>query len=219
MRAILENAQRTLMEELIMSPTHSLDRLVSMSCAAALVLLGACRGDQEGTADTTGTTAGAGAAAPAAAPALGDPQIAHVAVTANSIDSAMGALARPKAQNAQVRDFAQAMIRDHGAVNKQAVALVTRLNVTPAENDVSRQLQQGAEQARTDLGGKTGADFDRAYIDHEVRYHQTVLDALDNTLIPGSQNTDLKALLQQARPNFAAHLERARSIQGTLGRQ
>jgi putative membrane protein len=178
----------------------------------------ACRGERDGAADTSGQTAAATATS-AAAPTLGDPQIAHVAVTANSIDSAMGALARPKAQNAQVRDFAQTMIRDHGAVNKQAIALATRLNVTPAENDVSRQLQQGAEQARADLGGKTGADFDRAYIDHEVQFHQTVLNALDNTLIPGSQNADLKALLQQVRPNIAAHRERARGIQGTLGRQ
>jgi putative membrane protein len=183
----------------------------------------ACGGGGEQADTTAGATAGAAggttAAAPATTPSLGDPQIAHVAVTANTIDSAAGASARTKARNAQVRDFAQQMIRDHGAVNKQAVALAQRLNVTPADNDVSRQLQQGAEQARTDLGGKTGADFDRAYIDHEVQYHQAVLDALDKTLIPGAQNAELKALLQQVRPNVAAHLERARSIQQTLGRQ
>ena len=71
----------------------------------------------------------------------------------------------------------------------------------------------------TTLGGQTGAGFDRAYIDHEVRYHQQVLDALDNTLIPGAQNAELKALLQQVRPNVAAHLERAKSIQTSLGTQ
>jgi putative membrane protein len=187
----------------------------------ALLGLAACadRGEQ---ADTTaGGTAGATttAAAPTAAQTLNDPQIAHAAVTANSIDSATGALARPKAQNAQVREFAQLMIRDHGAVNKQAAALAQRLNLTPADNDMSRQLQQGAEQARTNLRGRSGAEFDRAYIDHEVQYHQQVLDALDRTLIPGAQNAELKTLLQQVRPNVAAHLERARSIQGTLGRQ
>src|SRR5215217_1216634 len=124
--------------------------------------------------------AGAGLlAAPAAAgPALNDAQIAHVAVTANAIDSAAGANARTKARDTAVKDFAQQMVRDHGAVNKQAVALAQRLNVTPEDNDVSRQLTQGADQARTGMQGATGADFDRAYIDREVQFHQAVLDAL-----------------------------------------
>jgi putative membrane protein len=189
---------------------------------AVAVIAAACGGGGE-SADTAGATTGAAGATTAAASntpsSLADPQIAHVAVTSNSIDSASGAMAQSKARNAQVKDFAQQMVRDHGAVNKQAVALAQRLNVTPAENDVSRQLQQGAEQARTNLAGRSGADFDRAYIDHEVQYHQQVLDALDNTLIPGAQNAELKALLQQVRPNVAAHLERAKSIQGSLGRQ
>jgi putative membrane protein len=134
-------------------------------------------------------------------------------------DTAAGEFAKTRAQNARVREFAQRMVRDHGAVNKQAVALATRLNMTPAENDVSRQLQQGDQQARNDLAGKRGAEFDRAYIDHEIQYHQAVLDALDKTLIPGAQNADLKALLQQVRPNVAAHLQLAQQIQSTLGRQ
>ena len=63
----------------------------------------------------------------------------------------------------------------------------------------------------------TGAAFDKAYIDNEVTYHQAVLDALDQTLIPGAQNAELKTLLQTVRPNIAGHLERAKSIQTTLG--
>jgi putative membrane protein len=151
------------------------------------------------------------------APAITDPQIAHIVVTANSIDSAMGELAKTKARSAAVKSFAQTMVTDHGAVNRQAVALAQRLKVTPEANDVSRQLQQGADEARTGLESKSGAAFDRAYMEREVQYHQAVLDALDQTLIPGSQNPELKALLQGARPAFAAHLERAKQVKGTLG--
>jgi putative membrane protein len=165
------------------------------------------------------TTAAAPAQAPApeaTPPALTDANIAHIAVTANSIDSAAGAFAKPKATKKDVKDFAQMMIRDHGAVNKEAVALATKLNLTPADNDVSRQLQQGQTSSQTNLEGKSGADFDKAYIDHEVEYHQSVLDALDKTLIPGAQNAELKALLEKVRPNVAAHLERAKTIQSSL---
>jgi putative membrane protein len=50
-----------------------------------------------------------------------------------------------------------------------------------------------------------------------VAYHQAVLDAIDQTLIPGAQNAELKALLEQTRPAVAAHLEHARRLQGSLG--
>jgi putative membrane protein len=156
------------------------------------------------------------AADTAAAPGLSDAQIAHVAVTASSIDSGFGEMALTKAQSQSVKDFAQTMITDHGAVNKQAVDLATRLNVTPMENDISGQLQSGADQARPAIENLTGAAFDSAYIAREVQYHQTVVDALNQTLIPGTQNAELKSLLESARPAFVAHLERARQIQGTL---
>ncbi|MGH7579636.1 MAG: DUF4142 domain-containing protein, partial [Gemmatimonadales bacterium] len=140
------------------------------------------------------------AAAPAAeapeAPALTDPEIAHIAVTANAIDRAMGELAKTKARSSAVKGFAQTMVTDHGGVNRQAVQLAQRLKVMPQENDVSRQLQQGADEARASLESKSGAEFDRGYMQREVEYHQAVLDALDQALIPNAQNGELKALLE-----------------------
>ena len=184
------------------------------SLVTCLAIVGCEPRKQEPAADPS-------AAAPAAetpeAPALTDPAIAHVAVTANAIDSAMGELAKTKARSSAVKDFAQTMITDHGAVNQQAVELAQRLKVTPEDNDVSRQLQQGADEARASLEGKSGAEFDQAYMQREVEYHQAVLDALDQALIPGAQNAELKALLEGARPAFVAHLERAKQVQGKLG--
>ena len=101
-------------------------------------------------------------------------------------------------------------------VNKQAVALATKLNVTPEANDVSKQLMAGADENVANLKGLSGAAFDKAYIDHEVAYHQAVLDALDKTLIPNAQNAELKDLLVKVRPAFVAHLDRAKSIQASL---
>jgi putative membrane protein len=116
-----------------------------------------------------------------------------------------------------VKDFAQTMVTDHSQVNKQAVALATKLGVTPEASDVSQQLKASGAETRTSLQGMTSAAFDKAYIDHEVSYHQAVLDALDKMLIPDAQNAELKALLTKARPVFAAHLQRAKGIQSSLG--
>jgi putative membrane protein len=153
-----------------------------------------------------------------AAPEYTDAQIAHIAVTANSVDSTAGVQALKKATSTEVKDFARTMIRDHGAANKLATALATKLSLTPEDNEKSRALETGYDQSQAELNAPTltGAAFDKAYIDHEVAYHQAVLDALDNVLIPQADNAELKALLQQIRPNVAQHLVMAQKIQGTL---
>jgi putative membrane protein len=155
-------------------------------------------------------------AAPAAAPDLSDPEVAHVAVTANSIDIDAAKFALTRTHNAAVKQFAQTMITDHTAVNQQAAALAQKLGVTPADNAVSQSLQADAKQAHAKLEPLRGAAFDRAYIDREVAYHQAVLDALDKVLIPTTDNADLKKLLTDVRPAVATHLEHAKQLQAKL---
>jgi putative membrane protein len=188
-----------------------------------LAALTACGGGQDegqtgGETATLDTAAAAPAESPAPAPAGGvtDPQIAGIVVAANEVDIKAGELAQSKATNPQVKEFAQRMITDHTGVNQAASDLVTKLGVTPEESPTSQQLRQGGEQNRTTLQGQSGAAFDRAYIDNEVAYHQAVLDAINNTLIPNAQNPELKALLQQTAPAVEAHLQHARQIQGSL---
>lgn len=182
----------------------------------ACLAISACGPTDDTASDTMGAATDTPAAAAPTAPTLSDAQIAHIAVTANSIDSSLAELALTKARSQAVKDFAQTMITDHSAVNKQAVDLATRLNVTPMENNVSATLTTGADQARSSIENLTGAAFDSAYVAREIAYHQAVLDALDRTLIPNAQNAELKSLLEGARPAFVAHLARARQLQGTL---
>jgi putative membrane protein len=147
-----------------------------------------------------------------------DPQIAAIVVTANQVDIDAGKLAKAQATSKEVKDFAQRMITDHTGVNKSATELVTKLHVTPESNPTSQSLQQGGDQNVATLKGLKGSAFDRAYVDHEVAYHQTVLDAMDNTLIPNAKNAELKALLVKVRPAFVAHLEHAKQLQASLGK-
>lgn len=147
-----------------------------------------------------------------------DAQIAAIVVAANQVDINAGKLAKSKASNKEVKAFAQRMITDHTGVNKSAVDLVTKLKVKPEENETSKSLKSGGADTVKRLKGLKGKEFDKAYVDNEVSYHQTVLDALDNTLIPNAQNDELKALLVKVRPAFVAHLEHAKQIQASLGR-
>jgi len=147
-----------------------------------------------------------------------DPQIAAIVVTANQVDIDAGKLAESTAHSKEVKAFAQRMVADHSGVNKAAGDLVQKLGVTPEENATSRSLKQGGDDNLAHLKTLKGAAFDRAYIDHEVAYHESVLDALDKTLIPSAQNAELKALLVKVRPAFVAHLEHAKHLQAQLGK-
>lgn len=148
-----------------------------------------------------------------------DPQIAAIVVTANQVDIDAGKLAERKAHASDVKAFAQRMVTDHTGVNQAAIGLAHRLHLTPESSSTSANLKQGGEQNLAALRQLRGAAFDRAYIDHEVAYHQAVLDAMDKVLIPDAQNAELKALLVKVRPAFVDHLEHAKHIQSALAGQ
>jgi putative membrane protein len=158
------------------------------------------------------------AEASAADKAPNDAQIAAIVVTANQVDIDAGKLAASKASSTQVKEFAQRMVTDHTGVNKSASELVTKLHVTPELNATSASLKKGGDVNMAALHKLSGTAFDRAYVDHEVTYHQAVLDAVDQTLIPSAQNAELKALLIKVRPAFVAHLEHAKQLQSSLSK-
>lgn len=145
-----------------------------------------------------------------------DAQIAAIVVAANQVDIDAGRFAADRSTNPEVRSFAKTMVTDHSAVNQSATELVQRLKVTPADNPTAQALRAGGEQNLARLRGLRGAEFDRAYVEHEVAYHEQVLQAIDTTLIPSAQNAELKALLVKVRPAFVAHLNHARHLASTL---
>jgi putative membrane protein len=147
---------------------------------------------------------------PAAKPT--DPQIAHIAYTADLLDVEAGKQALDKSQNTDVRAFAQQMIGDHTMVNDQALALVKKLNVTPEDNPTSQALTKQAKATSEKLAGLTGAAFDKAYVDNEIAYHKTVNSALSTTLIPNAQNPELKSFLERGLKLFQSHLEHAERL-------
>ena len=154
----------------------------------------------------------------AAGAAPNDAQIAAIVVTANQVDIDAGQLAKSTSKSKEVQEFAQLMITDHGSVNKSATELVTKLHVTPETSPTSESLKSGGEQNLASLKKLNGHAFDKAYVDHEVTYHQAVLDAVDKTLIPSAKNAELKALLVKVRPAFVAHLQHAKMLQTSLAK-
>jgi putative membrane protein len=141
-----------------------------------------------------------------------DPQIAHIAYTAGVIDVAAAKQALAKSSNKDVKAFAEDMVRDHEAVNKQALDLVKKLKVTPEDNDTSKTLSKNAAAKLDELGKLSGAAFDKAYVANEVAYHKAVDSALETTLIPSASNAELKGLLQTGLKIFQGHEQHAEHV-------
>jgi putative membrane protein len=157
----------------------------------------------------------AGAQAQSAKP--NDAQIAHIAYTAGQIDIKAAQLALEKSKNKEVRTFAEDMVRDHNAVNEQALALVKKLNVTPEDNDTSKALMKQATEKQASLQKLSGAAFDKAYAGNEVAYHKAVDSALQDTLIPSASNAELKTLLSTGLKIFQGHEQHAERVAQSLG--
>jgi putative membrane protein len=145
-----------------------------------------------------------------------DPQIAHIAYTAGVIDVVAAKQALAKTSNKDVKEFAENMVRDHEAVNKQALDLVKKLRVTPEDNDTSKSLSKNAAAKLDELAKLKGADFDKAYVANEVAYHKAVDGALETLLIPSASNAELKSLLQTGLKIFQGHEQHAEHVAAEL---
>ncbi len=165
--------------------------------ASALLLIGGCAGAYSDTKPG----------------ALTDANIAAIVVGANKIDISAGNIALKRSSNPEVKAFAQRMITDHDAVLNSAVELVTRLGVTPVNNDLVATLAKQSSEHEEKLKTLSGPAFDKAYIDHEVAYHEAVINVIEDQLIPGAKNAELKQTLVSVVPAFKAHLKHCQMIQ------
>jgi putative membrane protein len=148
--------------------------------------------------------------------ALDDPTIIAIFDAANSWDIETSRIAVKKSKNPAIVAFAKTMIRDHTAVRQLGRDLATKLKVTPTPPGADFPLAVDHAAIMKSLNSATGAAFDKAYIDHEVWYHQAVIDAVTQQLLPATKNAELKDLQNKVAPNFVAHLAHGKSVQAGL---
>jgi putative membrane protein len=164
------------------------------------------------TNDPTDSAAVSGSDSPAPASPLSDQQIAAVTDAVNTAEIEQAQLARSKSTNDQVQSFAGMMIEHHG----QAKRKQTTLGIAEAESPLSLKLAAKTHTTIEQLKQKSGSEFDRAYLQAQIDGHQEVLDTIDRQLLPDAKNAQLKAYLEELRPQVAEHLERAKSAQDAL---
>jgi putative membrane protein len=191
---------------------------LALAMGTALVMSACAKKDNAATdtgmvADTgTGAMADTGMAA---APALSDPNIVYILDGANHLDSMAGSVAATKGTAADVRDYGKMMMRDHHRLRQSGDSLAKKLGVTPEAppgDTHAADLQKTMSMLNSAAKGK---DFDKAYIDNEVVYHQAVLQTA-TAAMGAAQNPELKNLIQKAAPLIQAHYDQAKAIQAKM---
>jgi predicted outer membrane protein len=68
-----------------------------------------------------------------------------------------------------------------------------------------------------ELSAKSGADFDRAYLDRAIKMHEELLDEVQDGL-KGRQTEAVRTFLEQVRANVEADLRDMRGLRDRLGK-
>lgn len=168
------------------------------------LVLGACQSAPE---PTTGQPA---------PPALSDANIAAAVVTVNEGAISAAELATTQATDPRVREYAQHLVHEHREMGQELEALLRREGISPQRESLTRQIAENNQRTLQALRTRTGADFDRTFVQHEVELHQWLITTLDNSLIPATRDRDLKAALQELRQGMQGHLEQARQLRASL---
>lgn len=149
-------------------------------------------------------------------PKITDGQVLALFDEANTADIWTGRLAFSKGQSADVRNLGAMVMADHEAVQQMArdLAKKQRISVAPPANDDSAK---GLAAGVALLQSKSGAEFDRAYLAHELQFHRDAIAAVKSTLLPAAANEELKALLTTVLAGFEHHLAETRRVADALG--
>jgi putative membrane protein len=169
-----------------------------------------------GTSGVGASGTGSSTTAPSPTTPLTDDQILYILHVTNMGEMDQARIAEKQAKNARVKRFASMMLKEHGEADGKGneVAKKTHASLTPSEP--SNQIETEAKQLSSQIATQKGKDFDRAYIDAQVKQHRTVLDLIERELLPAARSTEVKELLQTIRPKIESHLQEAQQIQKGL---
>jgi putative membrane protein len=135
----------------------------------------------------------------------------------NDAEVEVGQLGASMATDAQVKELASRIVRDHRALKTEVNRTAQRVNLTPVVPEDDEDLSEDHQAGMRDLRAKAkGAEFDEAFLEHEIRMHRKVLDEVRDAL-GRTQSVELRTLLEKARDGIQGHLTRAEELEKKFG--
>ena len=145
--------------------------------------------------------------------ATSEEDMAAILMTNDEAEIAQGQAASTRATREEVRSFAQMLVTDHTAGLANMRDFFNREGVNAATgNAIAETLRANSQTSITNLGTYTGADFDRAFMQHQVDAHSWALNTVETAFLPSARTPEMRSMLTAKRAALAAHLDRARQI-------
>jgi putative membrane protein len=158
------------------------------------------------TKDTTTNTAATGGIAVT----NDDAKFATTAADGGMAEVELGKIAQKNSSNEKIKNFGAMMVTDHGKVNDELMAIAKTKNITLPTACSADEMKNVDE-----LSKKTGADFDKAYVDAMIDGHKKALDLMQTEAKDG-KDADLKAFAAKTAPAVQAHLDAINKIHDSM---
>ncbi len=143
-------------------------------------------------------------------------EVVNMLMTVNTQEMNLAKIARTRAENKEVKDYAEKMFKEHAENNDKAAKLRDKQKIGLDKTAASEKYKFTKEDKSEKLKKLSGKEFDKEYIQTQVEMHQNVLKRLEDTLIPNTQNKELKAMLSTTKESVQQHLQHAQKIQSKL---
>jgi len=136
---------------------------------------------------------------------------------ANTTEIQLSTAAAKKARSAPVKQIARKLAADHTKNRQEVRALAQKLNVSLTPGQGGSVSAADSAAMPSDLQGKSGADFDKAFVQHEIDDHQANIDKIQHQILPALQNEQIKSYLQKTVTEMQGHLSSLQKVQQQLG--
>jgi putative membrane protein len=141
-----------------------------------------------------------------------DPEVAMVLHVMSLAEVREGNLARDKASSKPVQEFAAQMSSEHAQASSHTENELGKKDIPSADSDLSREIDTESGKTVESLRARTGADFDRAYLDRAIAFHRYAIDTIDKTLKPAAKNKVVLTALDETRALAEKHLAKAQEL-------
>jgi putative membrane protein len=188
--------------------------LVALSAAVA------CGGDRRAKVDTSQGRVGVIDSAPAAvattvAAVLTDENVLALLDTAYAAMIATDRLAEGKTDGA-VNQFAAKAVSENAVTRSGIKSTADRLNIAPVLPD--RDVIRDQAEAMRDLQSRSGAEFNRAYLDRVIQVRKDLMDEIDDALEDGGVRQEaLRKFLSDVRVSLDAERAAAEDLRAKQG--
>ena len=151
------------------------------------------------------------------APALDDGAILAIYNQVNSFDIEIGLLAVNRGHSEEVRALGSMVSNDHSGVRGMASDLATELNLDLSLPAARSQAAADHYAVLAKLMKLEGAAFDQAYLQHEISFHESAIQAIRTLLLPSSTSSKVIEHFNAVLPAFEHHLSKTREVAQNLG--